>query len=61
MVAYDDSVRLEALKVFRRFAKDKKLSFCDCVSHVVLTALLDCPPTATFDAHFKMMGLPILQ
>lgn len=58
---YDDSIRDQALDVFRRFAKDKKLSYCDCLSFAVLTALLDAIPTATFDAHFKSMGLPVLK
>jgi predicted nucleic acid-binding protein len=61
LASCDDSIRLETLEVFQRFAKDKKLSFCDCLSYVVLTTLLDCPPTATFDAHFKMLGLPVLE
>ncbi len=60
LVLYDDSVRLETLSVFKRFAKDKKLSYCDCLSYVVLTSLLENVPAATFDIHFKQMGLPVL-
>ncbi|MBI3299096.1 MAG: type II toxin-antitoxin system VapC family toxin [Elusimicrobia bacterium] len=60
LAAVDDSLRLEALEVFKRFAGDKKLSFCDCLSYVVLTTVLENIPTATFDAHFAAMGLPIL-
>ena len=60
ILSSDESVRDETLRVFRRFARDKKLSFCDCLSYVVLTTLLDGLPTATFDSHFKMMGLPVL-
>ena len=55
---YDDSIRGQAEDVFKRFARDKKLSFCDCVSFAVLTALLDTIPSATFDAHFRSLGLP---
>lgn len=58
LVPTDESVRQEALEVFQRFAKDKKLSLCDCLSYVVVTTLLDFLPTATFDAHFNAMGLP---
>ena len=56
----DDSVREEALLVFERFARDKDLSFCDCLSFVVLTSVVDPMPAATFDRHFKMLGLPVL-
>ena len=56
----DESTRQETLAVFRRFGKDKKLSYCDCHSYVILSMLLPDTPTATFDIHFKMMGLPIL-
>lgn len=56
----DDSVRREALEVFQRFARDKDLSFCDCLSFVVLTSVVEPMPSATFDRHFKMLGLPVL-
>lgn len=60
LVPCDDSVRREALEVFRRFARDKKLSFCDCLSFAILTTILDRMPAVTFDAHFRAMGLPVL-
>ena len=60
LVATDGSVRQEALEIFRRFAKDKKLSFCDCVSYAILSTQLAEIPTATFDNHFKSLGLPVL-
>lgn len=60
LVPTDESVRQEALTLFKRFATDKKLSFCDCVSCVVLSTELSPMPTATFDIHFKSLGLPIL-
>ena len=60
LVSTDESVRQEALAIFKRFAKDKKLSFCDCVSCVVLSTELVHIPTATFDIHFKSLGLPVL-
>ena len=61
VISLDDSVRQEALTIFLRFSRDKKLSFCDCLSYVVTTSILDLAPTATFDKHFKMLGLPILR
>jgi predicted nucleic acid-binding protein len=60
LVLIDDSVRQEALAIFKRFAMDKKLSFCDCVSCAVLSSDLAPIPTATFDIHFKSLGLPVL-
>lgn len=60
LVAVDDSLRLETLEVFKRLGRDKKLSFCDCLSFVALTTALDNIPTATFDGHFAAMGLPVV-
>jgi predicted nucleic acid-binding protein len=60
LIPTDESIRQEALAVFRRFAKDKKLSFCDCVSFVILTTQYPETSTATFDIHFKSLGLPVL-
>lgn len=56
----DESLREEAVEVFRRFGRDKELSYCDCLSCAVLSTVLENVPTATFDRHFKMMGLPLL-
>ncbi|MBI5244762.1 MAG: PIN domain-containing protein [Elusimicrobia bacterium] len=61
LAATGETMRREALDVFQRFAKDKKLSLCDCMSYVVLTTSLEGIPTATFDSHFGMMGLPVLK
>jgi len=60
LIPTDESVRQEALTIFKRFATDKKLSFCDCVSCVVLSTDPAPIPTATFDIHFKSLGLPVL-
>ncbi|MCX5797856.1 MAG: PIN domain-containing protein [Elusimicrobia bacterium] len=57
----DGSARQESLEVFLRFAQDKELSLCDCISFVVLTTRLAHTSTATFDKHFQMLGLPILR
>lgn len=61
LAAADDSMRQEALEVFRRFARDKKLSFCDCLSYVVITTILEGVSTATFDRHFRALGLPVVE
>ncbi|MBI4063535.1 MAG: hypothetical protein HY401_04450 [Elusimicrobia bacterium] len=60
IAAIDESLRREALNIFLRFARDKKLSFCDCLSYAALTTILRGLPAATFDRHFKMLGLPLL-
>lgn len=60
IVPIDDSLRQETLELFLRLARDKKLSYCDCLSYVVISTVLDLIPTATFDKHFKMLGLSVL-
>ncbi len=60
IVPYDDSVRSHAEEVFRRFGKDKKLSFCDALSFIVVTTLLDGIPCLSFDRDFKRLGLTVL-
>lgn len=45
IVNYGDSVRAEAEQIFRRYGRDPKLSFCDTVSFVVVTALLNDIPS----------------
>lgn len=39
--------------------KRKRLSFCDAVSFVVITHLLDSMPCFTFDKDFKSLGLTV--
>lgn len=57
IVRYDDSVRSAAEEVFKRFSKDKKLSFCDALSFVIITDLLEDMPCLTFDGDFRGLGL----
>ena len=40
IIYYNDSVREEAEQVFRLLSKDKKLSFCDAISYVVVKTIL---------------------
>lgn len=56
LVPCDQSVREEAERVFRRFARDKRLSFCDCLSFVILSTRLTGMPVLTFDRDFKQFG-----
>ena len=60
IVSYDDSVRDQAEEVFRRLGKDKKLSFCDAISFVTVTVLLDHMPCLSFDRDFKRLGLTVI-
>jgi predicted nucleic acid-binding protein len=60
IVNYGESVRAEAEQIFRRYGRDHKLSFCDAVSFVVLTTLLDDLPSLAFDADFRALGLSVI-
>ena len=60
VVNYGDSVRANAEQIFRRYGRDHKLSFCDAVSFVVLTTLLNDIPTLPFDADFRALGLIVI-
>lgn len=60
IVAYGDRVREEAEQIFRAYARDHRLSFCDSISFVVVTTLLDHAPCFTFDEDFRGLGLTVL-
>jgi predicted nucleic acid-binding protein len=60
IVAYGDRVRDEAEHMFRTYARDHRLSFCDAISFVVVNSLLDHVPCFTFDADFRRLGLTVL-
>ncbi len=55
---YGADVRDEA--VFRRHGRDHHLSFCDAISFVVVTTLLDRMPCFAFDEDFRRLGLTVL-
>jgi len=57
IVYYDASVRKEAEHIFRLFAKDKRLSFCDAISYVVVKIVLKGIVCLTFDEDFSRLGL----
>lgn len=60
VVHYDESVREEAERVFRLFAKDKKLSFCDAISYVVVKTILQDVNCLSFDEDFIRLGLNVI-
>jgi predicted nucleic acid-binding protein len=61
VVLYDNTVRGMAEEVFRRYAAKRAFSFCDAISFVVVTTLLDNTPCLSFDADFCAFGLTILR
>ena len=60
IVIYGESVRAQAEQIFRRYGRDHKLSFCDAISFVVVTTLLDNIPCLAFDRDFRALGLPVI-
>jgi len=59
-IPYGDGVRLEAERLFREYGRDHRLSFCDAISFVVVTTLLDHTACLTFDRDFRSLGLNVL-
>lgn len=60
IIYYDDSVREEAERIFRLFSKDKKLSFCDAISYVVVKTVLEDIVCLSFDEDFSRLGLNVI-
>ena len=47
----------EALSLFNRYAIDKKISFIDVLSQVIISQKLNQIPALSFDKDFKSLGL----
>ncbi len=60
VLEYGTNLRVEAEQVFRRHSRDHRLSFCDAISFVVVTALLDHMPCLAFDEDFRRLGLTVV-
>lgn len=60
VIYYDDSVRKEAEQIFRLFSKDKRLSFCDAISYVVVKTILEDIVCLSFDEDFSHLGLTMI-
>jgi len=60
VIYYDDSVRKEAEQIFRLFSKDKRLSFCDAISYVVVKTILEDIVCLGFDEDFSRLGLHVI-
>ena len=54
----DEDDRIAAIQLFLR-KRDSKLSLCDALSYVVVSAHLDWAPCLSFDADFGAMGLTV--
>lgn len=61
LMAYDLSIQQLAEEVFRRFGRDKKLSLCDALSFVVVTARLNHMPCLSFDDDFRQLSLTVIR
>ncbi len=60
LVEYGAGVRGQALDVFRRYGPEHRISFCDAISFVVVTTLLDHMPCFAFDEDFRRLGLTVI-
>ena len=60
ITTYGDQVRTDAVDLFGRYGEDHRLSFCDAISFVVVTTLLDDIPCLAFDRDFRALGLTVL-
>ena len=60
IAAYGDQVRHEGESIFRLHGRERRLSFCDAISFVVVTTLLDSMPCLAFDEDFRALGLTVV-
>ncbi len=60
VAAYGAALCIEVEQVFRRHARDHRLSLCDAISFVVVTTLLDGMPCFAFDEDFRRLGLTVI-
>lgn len=60
LVPVTDAVLPEAEQVFRRHVRSRRLSFCDAISFVVVTTLLNNIPCLSFDKDFRALGLTVI-
>jgi predicted nucleic acid-binding protein len=60
IMGYGGALLTEAEDIFRRLNRDHRLSFCDAISFVVVTTLLDYMPCFAFDDDFRRLGLTVV-
>jgi len=61
IITYDESIRDQAESIFKKFSRDKFLSYCDAISFTVVTLLLNNIPCLSFDKDFRNLGLTVLR
>ncbi len=59
IIKYDDSIRAAAEEIFKKLSRDKRISFCDAISYVIIIHILDNIPCFSFDKDFKSLGLTV--
>ncbi len=52
-----ESQHHQAIALFNLFSKDRKISFVDALSHVLISGELKNMPALSFDKDFKVLGL----
>ncbi len=57
---YGKGVHDAAEQIFRQRGRGRRLSFCDAISFVVVTTLLDHMPCLAFDKDFLALGLTVI-
>jgi predicted nucleic acid-binding protein len=60
LVQVTAAVFAEAEEVFRRHVRSRRLSFCDAISFVVVSTLLENIPCLSFDEDFRALGLTVV-
>lgn len=62
IVEIDDDLREKTEVIFRQFAQDKNISYCDVNSYVVVKEILGITtPCLTLDSDFESMGLIVVK
>lgn len=60
IVEYGSEWRMQAVDVFRKYGRERRLSFCDAISFLVVTVLLERMPCFAFDEDFRRLGLTVI-
>jgi predicted nucleic acid-binding protein len=60
IIEYSASVRHEAERAFRQRGRSRRLSYCDAISLIVVTTLLNNIPCLAFDRDFRALGLTVI-
>lgn len=60
IVEYGPRVRTEAEQIFRLRSRSRRLSFCDAISFVLVTGLLDQMSCLAFDEDFRALGVTVI-